>query len=116
LRFGEHSGPATGALAGSGPPGVGERFVIGVGTHIGRGQFMRAVPTTFQVGGQFVSGKERTFLNANAVVAEDKHVRNDRDLFRLLSVSANVEPIHAGILSLVKAEIPDLHEIPFPAI
>jgi hypothetical protein len=32
------------------------------------------------------------------------------------SVSAHVEPIHAGVLSLVKAEIPDLHEFPLRAI
>ena len=43
-------------------------------------------------------------------------VRGDRDLLRQASVSAHVEPIHAGVLSLVKAEIPDLHEFPFRAI
>jgi len=112
LRFGQHSVPTAGRLASTGALGVGVRFGIGIGAHIGGSQFVLSLPASFQVGGQFISGKDRTFLNADTMVAEDYHVRSDRDLLRQLSVSANVEPIHAGILSLVKAEIPDLHEIP----
>src|SRR6516225_11304648 len=48
------------------------------------------------------------------MVAEDCNVRGDRDLFRQASVNSHVEPIHAGVLPLVKAEIPDLHEFPLP--
>jgi hypothetical protein len=72
-----------------------------------------ALPASSQVGGQLVAGKERTFLNADPMVAEDCHVGSDRDFLHRPSVSLNVEPIHAGILPLVKAEIPDLYEISF---
>jgi hypothetical protein len=116
LRCGRHSGPAARRLATTGALGVGERFGIGVGAHIGSGQFVLALPASFQVGSQFVSGKERTFLNADAMVAEDCDVRGDRDVLRQPSVTTNVEPIHARVLSLVKATISDLHENPFRAI
>ena len=112
LRFSLHSGPAAGCLSGTGALGVGECFGIRLGAYIGGGQFVLALPASFEIGGQFVSGKERTFLNANAVVAEDCDVRGDRDLLRKASVSAHVKPIHAGVLPLVKAEVPDLHEFP----
>jgi hypothetical protein len=46
------------------------------------------------------------------VVAEDCNVRSDRDFICHASVSAHVEPIHAGVLPLVKAEIPNLQELP----
>jgi hypothetical protein len=90
---------------------VGECLGIGVGTYIGGGQFVLTHPASFQVGSQFVSGKQRTFLNGHATVTEDCDVGRDRDLLREASVSTNVEPIHAEILSLVKTEIPDLHEV-----
>jgi hypothetical protein len=56
----------------------------------------------------------RRDLNADAVVAEDCDVRGDRDLLRKASVSARVKLIHAGVLPLVKAEIPDVQEFPLP--
>ena len=83
--------------------------------HAGGGQFVLVLPASFQVGSKFVSGKERTFLKAKAMVAEDSNVRGDRDLLRQASVSVHGEPIHVGVLPLVKAEIPDLHEFPLPA-
>jgi hypothetical protein len=52
-------------------------------------------------------------LNADAVGAKHAIVRCDRDLLRQTSVSAHVEPVHPAVLSLVEAEIPDLHEFPF---
>jgi hypothetical protein len=67
--------------------GTGECFGIGVGAYIGGGQFVLALPASFQVGSKFVSGKERTFLNANVMVAEDSNIRGDRDLLRQASVS-----------------------------
>jgi hypothetical protein len=116
LRFSLHSGPAAGRLARIGALGGGKYFGIGVGAYIGFGQFVRALPASFQIGGQFVPGQERTFLNADAVGAKHCDVRRDRDLLRKASVSAHVEPIYAEVLSLVKAEIPDLQEFPFRAI
>jgi len=71
LRFSLHSGPPARPLSGTGALRVGERFCIGVGAYIGLGQFVLALPASFQVGGQFVSGKERTLLNGDAMVAED---------------------------------------------
>ena len=53
-------------------------------------------------------------MNADPVVTEDYHVGSDRDFLHRSCVSLNVKPIHAGILRLVKVEIPDLHEISFP--
>jgi len=115
FRFGRHSGPAAGRLA-RGPLGGRECSGISEDAHIGGGQFVLALPASFQVGRQFVAGEDGTFLNGDAMVAEDGNVCGDRDLLRQASVSSNIEPIHAGILSLVKAEIPDLHEFPFRAI
>src|SRR5215472_12891350 len=97
LRFSLHSWPAAGCLSGTGALGVGECFGIGVCAYIGGSQFVLALPASFQVRGQFVSGKERTFLDADAMVAEDCDVRADRDFFRRTSVNAHVEPIHAGV-------------------
>jgi hypothetical protein len=103
LRFGLHSGPVARGFAGTGALGVGERFGIGERLDIGGGQLVVALPASFQVCRQFVSGKDRTFLNADAVVTEDRNVRGDRDFLSRPSLHANVESINAGILSLVKA-------------
>ena len=103
LRVGRHSAPVAGHLAGTGALCFGERLGIGEGLHIGGGEYVLSLPTSFEIGRQFVSGKSRTFLNGDAMVAEDGNIRGDRDFLRQLSVNANVEPIHAGILSLVKA-------------
>ena len=46
-------------------------------------------------------------------IRADDHVGSDRDLLHRLSACVDVEPIHVGILPLVKAQIPDLHEISF---
>ena len=82
LRFSLHSGPAAGRLSGTGAFGAGECFGIDVSAQIGGGEFVLALPASFQVGSQFVSGKGRTFLNADAMVAEDCDVRGDRNLLR----------------------------------
>jgi hypothetical protein len=88
----------------------GERLGISIGAHIGVGQFVLALPASFEVGGQFISAKDRTVLNTDVMIAEDGQVCSDRDLLREPSVRANVEPIDTRILSLVKTEIPKLHE------
>jgi hypothetical protein len=49
LHFGPHSGPVAGRLPGTGALGVGERFGIGEGLHIGGGQLVLALPASFQV-------------------------------------------------------------------
>ena len=115
LCFSRDHGSAAARLAGTGALGVGECFAIGVRAYIGGGQLVFALPATFQIGGQFVSRKERAFLNADSMVAEDCDVRGDRELFRQASFRAHLKTVHAGILSLVKPEISDLHEFPFPA-
>jgi len=113
LCFGRYSEPPAGRTVSARAFGIGKGFGIGMGADIGVGQFVLALPASPQVGGQLVSGKERAFLNADPMVAEDYHVGTDRHFFRRLSASLNVEPIHARVLPLVKAEIPDLHEISF---
>jgi hypothetical protein len=95
----------TGALS-------GERFSLDVGAYIGRGQLVLALLAAFEVGGQFVSGKDRAFLNPDAMIAEDCHIRRDRDLPGHAPLDVHVEQIHAGVLPLVKPEIPDVHEFP----
>ena len=55
-------------------------------------------------------------MNADGPDADECYVGSDRELSRHPSVSANVQSMHAGILSLVTAEMPDLYEIPFRAI
>jgi len=94
--------------------GVRERLGLGVGAYIGGGQFVLALPASFQVSGQFVSAKLRTLLNADAMIAEDCEVRGDGNLLRQPVGSVHVEPIDAGVLTLVKAEISDLHGFPLP--
>src|SRR5690242_221859 len=80
LRFSLYSGPATRRLAGTGTLCVCQRLGIGVGAHIGAGQFVVALPAPFQIRGQLVSTKGWTFLNADAMGSEDCDIRSDRDL------------------------------------
>lgn len=94
LRFRLYSGPAARRPAGS-ALGVGDSFVIGEGADIGGGEFVLALPASFQIGAQFVSGKERTFLNADAMIAENCHIGGHRDLLCLTSLCAYVESIQA---------------------
>src|SRR5689334_8649190 len=79
LRFRQHCGPAARRLVGI-ALGVRERLGLGVGAYIGGGQFVLALPASFQVSGQFVSAKLRTLLNADAMIAEDCEVRGDGNL------------------------------------
>ena len=115
LRFSMYCRPAV-RLAGAGTLGVVKCFGIGIGAQIGDGQFVRAFPALFQVGGQFVNAEVRTFLNADVLVPKDRDVCSDRDLLCSASVTPHVEPIHAGVLFLIEAKVPDLHRFPFLAI
>lgn len=116
LYFGRHYGPPAWRFPGTGAFRHGKRFGVGVGADISGGQFVIALPASSQVGSQLVAAKDRTLLNADPVVAEDYHVGGDRDFLQRPSASLNAEPIDAGIFPLIKAEIPDFHEIPFRAI
>jgi hypothetical protein len=84
---------------------------MGVGAHILGGEFVLALPASFYVSGQFVSAKKRALLNADAMNAENRHVRGDRDLVRRTPLNVDLEPVYARVLPLVKAEIPDLHDL-----
>src|SRR6516225_3143669 len=83
-----------------------------LGMHAHRPPLVRSFPPTFQVGREFVPGEGRAFLNANTMKPEEIHVSGDRELPARLTLLAHIELISAGVLPLVKAEIPDLHEFP----
>ncbi|HLI85567.1 MAG TPA: hypothetical protein VKV17_16750 [Bryobacteraceae bacterium] len=71
MHFGLHPGPAV-YLSGTGTLSFGECFGIHVSAQISGGKFELALPASLQAGGQFVSGKERTFLKADIMVAEER--------------------------------------------
>jgi len=72
-------------------------------------QFVRSLPTPFQIGAEFVSGERRAFLNSDTMDAEEIHVGSDSELPARLPVVAHIESISARILSLLKSQIPDFH-------